>query len=248
MTLEREQVDLLLELIDAALTVDRSERKFYLSRTDGPDALHGPGGARTVLGEDIYDLIDAGMLRRRGSWVGGDVEFTIAPEAFAFAEQEGALRPMQRVEESVVRYLDEAEFKTRYPSAYQRWQEAANLLWGDSSADELTTIGHKTREAVQEFATALVDHAMVEEVDADPAHTVARLRSVIDANRGQLGDARHHLLDALLVYWGEVNDLLQRQEHGGQKEGEPLSWEDGRRAVFQTAVVMYEIDRTIAGQ
>ena len=80
---------------------------------------------------------------------------------------------------------------------------------------------------------------------SDPAHTANRLRAVIDAHRGGLGEARSQLLDALIVYWGEVIDLLQRQEHGGQNEGEPLAWEDGRRAVFQTAVVMYEIDRTL---
>ena len=38
-------------------------------------------------------------------------------------------------------------------------------------------------------------------------------------------------------------DLVQRQEHGGQKEGEPLGWEDGRRVVFQTANVMVELHR-----
>jgi hypothetical protein len=52
-------------------------------------------------------------------------------------------------------------------------------------------------------------------------------------HRDRLGEARRHLLDALIVYWGEVLDLIERQEHGGQKEGEPLTWEDGRRAVFQ---------------
>ena len=29
-------------------------------------------------------------------------------------------------------------------------------------------------------------------------------------------------LDALLAYWGTVNDLVQPQEHGGQREGEAL--------------------------
>jgi hypothetical protein len=53
------------------------------------------------------------------------------------------------------------------------------------------------------------------------------------------------MLKALLAYWGTVNDLVQRQEHGGQKEREPLKWEDGRRVVFQTAVVMFEIARVV---
>jgi hypothetical protein len=246
MALEADQVDLLLELIEAALAVDRAERKFYLSRTDEADVLHGPGGSRVVLGEDIYDLISAGLLRRRGSWVGGDVEFTIAPEGLAYAEQRGAMHPMERIADTAPKYLDEPSFRTQYPLAYQRWQDAANLLWSESSLDELTTIGHKTREAVQEFATTLVELAGLHgAVDNDPSHTVARIRGVLNANRDRLGSARYQLLDALLHYWGEVNDLLQRQEHGGQKEGQPLSWDDGRRAVFHTAVVMYELDRTI---
>lgn len=53
------------------------------------------------------------------------------------------------------------------------------------------------------------------------------------------------MLDALVVYWGTVSDLIQRQEHGAQKEGEALRWEDGRRVVFQTAVVMFEIAHTV---
>lgn len=31
-----------------------------------------------------------------------------------------------------------------------------------------------------------------------------------------------------------------------QREGEPLVWEDARRVVFQTLVVMYELDRAVA--
>jgi hypothetical protein len=246
MAIPREQIDLLLALIEAADKVDRAERRFYMSRVDGGDFVIGPGGQRRVLGDDINDLIDAGLLRRRGSWTSGDVEFTIAPEGLAYAEEIGRLDPVQRTEQSVTSYLDGEAFKAKYPGATQRWQESANLLWGESAADELTTIGHKTREAVQEFATALVERAGIDgTVPKDPAKTVARLRGVLEANRERLGEARHHFLDALLAYWGEVNDLLQRQEHGGQKEGEPLSWEDGRRAVFQTAIVMFEIDRTI---
>lgn len=52
-------------------------------------------------------------------------------------------------------------------------------------------------------------------------------------------------MEALLAYWGTVSDLVQRQEHGGQKEGEPLEWEDARRAVLHTAVVMFEVDRVL---
>ena len=250
MSLEDEQVQLLLDLIDAALAVERSDRRFFLSRTFGGDHVEGPGGTRKVLAEDIYDLIKAGLLVRRSSQVGGHTEFTIAPEAFRYAEEVGSLNPVDRVEDEIFRrYMDDSGFGTRYPTAYQRWQEAANLLWGSSAREELTTIGHKTREAVQEFASALVVQlGVAQDVSPDPAHTVNRLRGAVNANRERLGDARRELLDALIVYWGEVIDLIQRQEHGGQKEGEPLSWEDGRRAVFHTLIVMYEIDKTLVVQ
>ena len=141
-------------------------------------------------------------------------------------------------------YLNDAHFRERYPGAHGKWMEAASLLWGANPETELTTIGHKTREAVQEFATTLAERDGLQDTIPNPAHTVARLRAVIEHHRNRLGEARQGLLDDLVL--GEVNDLLQRQEHGGQKEGDPLSWEDGRRAVFQSAIVMYEIDRTLA--
>jgi hypothetical protein len=53
-------------------------------------------------------------------------------------------------------------------------------------------------------------------------------------------------IDALVVYWGTMNDLVQRQEHGATREGEPLTWEDAQRVIFHTAVVMWEIDRSLA--
>lgn len=46
-------------------------------------------------------------------------------------------------------------------------------------------------------------------------------------------------------YWGAVADLTQRQEHGVQKEGEQLVWEDARRVVFQTLLVMFEVDKAL---
>ena len=50
------------------------------------------------------------------------------------------------------------------------------------------------------------------------------------------------MLDALLSYWGAVSDLTQRQEHGALKEGERLTWEDGRRLVFHVAQLMHDVD------
>lgn len=43
-----------------------------------------------------------------------------------------------------------------------------------------------------------------------------------------------------------MNGLAQRQEHGEQKGGEELTWEDGRRVVLYTAMVMAECDRMLS--
>jgi hypothetical protein len=83
-------------------------------------------------------------------------------------------------------------------------------------------------------------------LDQDPVHVVARVRAVIEHRRTALGEATSEVLGALLAYWGTVSDLVQRQEHGAQKEGQQLIWLDARRVVFQTASVMYEIDANLA--
>jgi hypothetical protein len=246
--LESEQIELLRELVEAARNVPREDRSFMVLPALGGTTLHGPIDRQISQAEerDLDDLRAAGYIRirRRGSH--GDYDFTIAPEAHAVLTEMATAEPLSTVEDEIVsRYIDGEGFRSRHPAAYAKWAEAARLLWGSEAEVELTTIGHKAREAVQEFASGLVARESLETVDKDPAHTAARLRAVIDHHRGSLGTARRDILDALVAYWGEVNDLLQRQEHGGQKEGEPLSWEDGRRAVFQTAVVMYEIDRTL---
>ncbi len=60
-----------------------------------------------------------------------------------------------------------------------------------------------------------------------------------------LGKTKGDFLEALVAYWGTVNDLIQRQEHDSQKDGNPLIWEDARTVVFQTLIVMFEIDKSL---
>ncbi len=74
---------------------------------------------------------------------------------------------------------------------------------------------------------------------------MARLKGVFIEKKKVLPSTIHPLLEALIVYWGCVLDIVQRQEHGATKEGEDLVWEDARRAVFNTLTVMFEIDNAI---
>lgn len=72
------------------------------------------------------------------------------------------------------------------------------------------------------------------------------MAAVLKLQSQQLGKTEGAFLEALHAYWCTLDDLVQRQEHGAQKEGAPVIWEDGRRVVFQTAVAMFEIDRSLS--
>jgi hypothetical protein len=173
--------------------------------------------------------------------------FDITPRGFAYyrflQQQRGA--PSERIEVEMRRYIDSAQFGASYPEAYRKWLGAEELLWAADSHQQLTTIGHLCREAMQDFAGALIQRYRPPNAEPDRAKTVARVRAVFHLYAMKLGNREKAFLEALLVYWGTVNDLAQRQEHGSQKEGRPLIWEDARRLVFQTLLVMYEIDKAV---
>ena len=99
---------------------------------------------------------------------------------------------------------------------------------------------------MQEFVTVLVEHYKPVDVDKNKAHTISRLSAVIEHQAKNLGNTEKSFLHALIDYWRRVSDLIQRQEHGGQKEGRSLVWEDARRIVFQMAVIMFEVDSALS--
>ncbi len=239
-----EQLKLMREMVEASRGVERSQRRFILNRKEEVDVVQGPWGVREVAGDDLEDLERRGFVRARQRWQRG-MEVTLEPAAFSAVNQAAQANPLLQVEDNVTRYLNSPAFQAAYPLAYERWREAAALLGSPDAERELTTIGHKAREAAQEFASALVELDAPPDASDNPAHTVQRVRTVLAVHAERLTEARA-LLEALVAYWGETNDLLQRQVHGGQKEGRPLSWEDGRRVVFHTAITMYELDRHLA--
>ena len=105
--------------------------------------------------------------------------------------------------------------------------------------------GEKAREALQEFARALAEPFQPRAPDPDSTQaTVGRLRTFIETFHSQLGDARCELLLALLDHWRALTDGLEAHVHDGQMVSDPLRWEDARRVVILTALVMVEIDRS----
>lgn len=249
--LQQEQRDLLTALVEASRNVPRDQREeFIYVRTLGSSDVQHPGlpGWQLPVYQGDLDVLAAEALLNVTAPQRGVLMFDVAPRGFELYEElrQHATTPARQVEEHLMRYLDSDAFQRSYPEAHRKWAEAAERLWASDSQQQLTMIGHLCREAMQEFATSLVDHHQPPGVNTDKAHDVARIRAVLDQQTSKLGTTAAPFLKALLGYWGTVSDLVQRQEHGAQKEGRPLVWEDGRRVVFQTAVVMFEIDRTLS--
>src|SRR4051794_20971017 len=91
-------------------------------------------------------------------------------------------------------------FREAFPNSFARWREAETLLQSAHSERELTTIGHKAREALQEFAPELGARHEPLAVNGNPALVKRRLGAVIAKLRPQLGEARAALLEALGDY------------------------------------------------
>ncbi len=248
--LEKEHKELLMRIVEAARRVPREARSaFLLTHTGNPDMLIHPRLPDTRLAVypgDLKALAEAGLLRVSHSR-GGSPFYDVNPLGFEYYRwlktQSG--EPVREAEAAMRLHLDSEGFRGRHPETYDKWVQAQSLLWGSESQSQLTTVGHLCREAMQLFASDLVAAAGPPGVDTDPSHVVARMRSVLKLQHGNLGKALSSYLDALIRYWGALSDLVQRQEHGAQKEGEPLTWDDARRVVFGTLCTAFEIDEVL---
>ena len=251
--LEKEQEGLLTVLVEASRNVPRDRRqKFIAVQTLGRTLaiVSHPGLPKDFEGAYIGDLeilAQQGLLNLAYSRHG--VNFDVTPLGIRYYEwlKKKQGMPMEQIEQKVRVYLNAKTFQRKYPEAFEKWREAESLFWEADTTQKLTVIGHLCREAMQEFVTSLVERIQPPDVAKDKARTIARLKAVL-ASIPHLGSTEHSFLQALVAYWGTVSDLVQRQEHGAQREKESLLWEDGRRVVFYTMLVMYEVDRVVERQ
>jgi hypothetical protein len=246
--LDDRQREIVLRLVEADRTLTPDQRAgFYYS--------HGVGNPTPTIelserDEDIpISWGDMEILYRAGLIVwrprdqsSGTIHLTPAASKLYEQLRRSHSEPSQAVESAVREFLDAHAFRQRFPAAYEAWHRASDLLWARDSTIPLSTMGHLCREAMQEFAARLVGVAAASGSDPDRPKTVDRLRSAITRVASSTDRA---FLDALVAYWGTVSDLVQRQEHAGQKDGTPVTWEDARRVVFQTAIVMFEVASTV---
>lgn len=247
--LKPQQEKLLLELIHAERVAGESDRSpFYASQTfDGADVMHPgfPGRNHTIYWGDVQSLLQSGLLMPTKIDT-NLVVFELAPEAYEYAKDVvGVSSDEDPAEAMALAYIDASQFANRHPAAFDAWRKARDAVAVGGSETQLTEVGHWSREAMQAFTTDLVGSHGVRDADSDPAHTVARLRAVISQRPAETGETVAAFLAALVAYWGTLSDLVQRQEHGAQRDGEALGWHDARRIVFHTLAVMHELDASL---
>jgi hypothetical protein len=248
--LEPEQEELLCKFVEADRQAPRGQRGKFITINNFADTsyfLYDSAPGIKVIGSLTDAEILAGKrLLGHSSTPTGDPCFYVTPEGIQYyRELKQADQPAQAIEKEVRRYISSDEFKNSYPIPFKKLTDAETLLWASDSEHQFTTIGHLCREALEEFADALVQKYNPPNVNPDKAHTVARIKSILELCSQNLGSTENDFLKSLLAYWGSVSDLVQRQEHGAHRDKSPLSWEDGRRVVFQTCIVMYEVDRSL---
>jgi hypothetical protein len=244
--LEPDQIEVFELMVEAARSVPKDRKqKFHLLGVasshlhvlvhDGISPDH-PG----VFEGDIEALVNARMLTR--SAVDRTAAYDVTPFGYQYFEflklQRGA--PIERITREVRSYVDADQFRTRYPAAAKKLAEAETMLWAMDADAKQTTIGHLCRESLQEFVDIL-NQVSGTEGGSDKARTISRLK-VLAASR-QTSPAVRTYLTSLVELFGAVSDLAQRQEHGASKEGEPITWLDGKRLVFATLFVLSECDR-----
>jgi hypothetical protein len=247
MYLENAQEELLSWMVEAERSLPVEHRgPFFLIQADGDAFLvHSYVVERPHVRKGDLETLAEERLLRRDFGGSGTPAYEVTPlgRRYDAERKRSASEATTVVEDQILHYLDSDLFRVSFHDAYERWREAAEALWAADDEAQFTQIGHLCREAMQAFASSVTSATHVIGVPDDPTKTVARIRAALGTERVGSPAA---FLDALLAYWGVTNDLVQRQEHGAQKEGESLGWEDARRVVFQTAIVMFEVARAVS--
>lgn len=245
-----QQMRLLSTFVRASLRLSDQRRQPILARSafNGSQnyALSHPAipvGHPGAYPADVEVLADQGLIQLRR--FARHVAIDVSPAGFELVAQQRQtdVDEILAVECEFRTLLDPSILVPDFDDALARWRKAESLLWTSIIDADLTAIGHHCREALQAFAAALEERVGLPGGTSDPSKTIVRIRSVLDLRLHS--NSIRVFSEALLGYWGAVSDLAQRQEHGAGKEGQTLGWDDARRLVFQTLVVMYEIQNAI---
>jgi|tagenome__1003787_1003787.scaffolds.fasta_scaffold20937957_3 hypothetical protein len=246
--LESDQVELLSWMVESEQRLPRERHgAFLLLGVSGGDILiHAHVPERPGVRVADLDALAEARLLRFGINAKGNRTYSNTPLGRRYLNESKlrSQRPVGTMEDELRQYLDADRFRSAFPKAYETWLAAERALWEASPGDRVTGIGHTCRDAMQAFATELLEvtNAPPPEPD-DPAKTTSRIRAAIAGF--DVSERQEALLNASVVYWVALNDAVQRVTHGAQKAGDPVEWDDARQIVFQTLVVMFEIGRVV---
>lgn len=252
--LEKEQKELLCTIVEAARNVPSENRQeFSIVRQDQEDMkafLQHPGlpdGEIKFFNSDLKILIGNMLIQPIAQNQYGYTRIYVYPKGFHYYKylKEQLGEPVEHIEKEVRSYIDAHDFQREYPKAFEKWAEAESLLWETETSKQLTKIGHLCREAIQEFMDTLYTRVNPPGEHIPKDKTKLRLKKIIEVRSQQLGDTERKFLDALYDLWDVMNYLIQRQEHGAQKEEIKLIWKDARRVVFQTMMLMFEVSQSL---
>lgn len=249
--LEKEQIEFLYKIVEASRNLPRENRSdFFVVRGSSRNWLNHkglPNGEIEFYYNDLEILNKYGLLLATNYNQYGIVRFDIDPLGYEYYKylKRRSGEPIDRVEKEIRNYLNAYDFQKEYSKAYEKWSEAENLLRESDTTKQLTKIGHSCREAIIEYIDNLVDRINPPNADPNKSKTKSRMKSILEFKSDKLGKTEKSFLDALYDFWESVIELILRQEHGAEREREELVWEDGRRVVFQTMIVMYEIDKAL---
>ncbi|MBS1886807.1 MAG: hypothetical protein JSU06_06425 [Actinobacteria bacterium] len=243
-TIDPEVEELLVRFADAAMTVARPQRQFFVSRTFGAGVtVQGAGieGEIEVAPQDLSELDRSNLIKITNLNVRGTYEFFITSDGYSHVQRiKGRVDPITAIGQTAVDYIDSADFATRHPTAREKFRVATRYASEDPEG-HATRIGHDCREALHAFAE---DFVRERGLTPDKAGTFAAIDAAIDHHKEDLGSRKAELLHALAQLWRAASGLAQRQEHGDSKE-QPLDAEDARRVTWYVGLVMYELDRTL---
>lgn len=249
--LEKEQIELFYKIVEASRNLPRENRSEFLIARDsaGDYLIHDglPNGEIEFYYPDLEILNGYNLLQVTSYNKYGITKFDVHPLGYKFYKKSkiNSGEPINRIEKEIRNYLNAYDFQKEYSKAYEKWSEADNLLRESDTTKQLTKIGHSCREAIIEYIDNLVDRISPPHADPNKAKTKSRIKSILEYKSDKLGKSEKSFLDALYDFWESVIELILRQVHGAEREREELVWEDGRRVVFQTMIVMYEIDKAL---
>jgi hypothetical protein len=162
----------------------------------------------------------------------------------------------QRIDDYLRAYLEDERFRSAHPLAYGRWLVAWEMLWCADTRAKVIDAAERTPAAMHAFGSSLLERCTPLAMDphwpdllADGSRRpdpLEGLTSVADAYREQLGEERSELLRGLVEHWRTLLLGVCRHDDSSRPPAERLHWEDGRRLVLFTALVMVEFDRSFA--